>query len=72
MNFPVVANQTLLNKFQPTLKEVRALFREMRAANLDPRHPDSHKRILSNGLSVGEFCLWYVASNRTLCTGNHP
>jgi len=66
MNFPAATNQALLKHFHPTKKEVRQLFAEIRAAQLNPRDPQSHKRILSNGLSVGEFCLWYIASNRTV------
>lgn len=66
MNFPPVTNQGLLEHFHPSKKEVRQLFEEVRSAQLDPHDPNSHKRILSNGLSVGELCLWYIASNRTL------
>lgn len=66
MNFPPSTNQALLKNFNPSKKEVRRLLEEIRSAHLDPHNPDSHKRILSNGLSVGEMCLWYIASNRTL------
>lgn len=67
--FPVSTTQGLLKHFHPEYALVIKLMKEIREANLDPNDPTSHRQILSNGLSVGEFCLWYIASNRTLCTG---
>jgi len=77
MNFPQSTHQALLEKFNPSTTEVREIFKEIRhVSGADPTNPESHKIILSNGLSIGEFCLWYITSNRTLCYGgtmkNHP
>uniref|UniRef100_A0A6C0BM74 Uncharacterized protein n=1 Tax=viral metagenome TaxID=1070528 RepID=A0A6C0BM74_9ZZZZ len=70
MNFPQHTNQALLKRFNPSVVQVRDLFKEIRRCSADPSDPDSHKIILSNGLSIGEFCLWYITSNRTLCYGD--
>jgi hypothetical protein len=78
MNFPGGATQSLLEHFNPTERDVRDIFKEIRqhewsqvpvggTAEFDV---NNHSHILSNGLSIGEFCMWYIASNRTLCEGN--
>lgn len=69
--FPLKSSQTLLKEFDPTNAEVTNLFREIRKIQSNFPPPTLHtksisKHLLSNGLSVGEFCLWYINSDRVM------
>lgn len=72
VSFPATTGQGLLENFKPTETEIRQLFKELWSLGLNPDDAESHKALLSNGLTVGEFCLWYICSNRTLCSTPVP
>ena len=72
MNFPHGTNQSLLVNYNPTQSEICEIFKQIRTAEKSGKYIHVEQLILSNGLSVGEFCMWYIVSNRTLCfNGNN-
>lgn len=58
--------------FDPSYVTVRHLFQEIR--NIAQRRrveklgvdPAVSHHVLTNGMTVGEFCVWYIASGRTI------
>jgi hypothetical protein len=73
--FPVEVSQNYLDYYNPSGGEIKQLLSEIR--KIDHKLPDptmdsvskgEHKKvvqhILSNGMTVGEFCIWYLMKRK--------
>lgn len=73
--FPNNVSQSYVSNFKPSKAEMRALLLEMRKVIhclSEPTfenvthgiHKQAVQHILSNGMTVGEFCMWCVAMKK--------
>lgn len=63
---PRELDQPLVESYQPTRAERGRVFREIRSLpGAQDGDPAVAHQVLSNGMTVGEFCLWYIASGLT-------
>lgn len=52
--------------YNPTAGEIRRIFKEIRAIpGGSTGEPGVAQHVLLNGMTVGEFCLWYIANRTT-------
>jgi hypothetical protein len=64
---PYSVNQNLLKNYHPSQSEICDIFKSIRKAEDSGQYKNIEQLVLFNGLTVGEFCMWYIVSNRTLC-----
>lgn len=65
-HFPTQPHNDLMKNFHPDKTEVRKLFREIRQLEKTEHLRNMHQRVLKNGMTVGEFSMWYIITNPVL------